>query len=87
MGDRDFDAKDGGYICVMNEFIDKLITYRMSASEWLIVMPSNTFFLGYSGPALGRILMARHPRKDRPGRCMSVPRAKKAKILPDHRNN
>ena len=38
MADRDFDSRDGGYIRVMNEFVDKLITYRLDQSEWQVVM-------------------------------------------------
>jgi len=38
MKDRDFDPKDGEYLRVMNQFIDKLISYRLDASEWSILM-------------------------------------------------
>jgi len=38
MADRDFDPKYGGYFLVMNEFIDKLIHYRLDSNEWSILM-------------------------------------------------
>jgi len=38
MADRDFDPRDGGYIRIMNQFIDKLISYRLDTNEWSILM-------------------------------------------------
>lgn len=38
MPDRDFNPKDGGFIRIMNEFVDKLISYRLDSNEWSIVM-------------------------------------------------
>lgn len=37
MADRDFDPKDGGYIQIMNEFADKMMTYRLDKNEWSIL--------------------------------------------------
>jgi hypothetical protein len=37
MTDRDFDPKDGGYIQIMNEFADKMMTYRLDKNEWSIL--------------------------------------------------
>ena len=36
--DRDFDPRDGEYIRIMNQFIDKLISYRLDTNEWSILM-------------------------------------------------
>ena len=38
MADRDFDPRDGKYIRIMNEFVDKLIVYRLDSNEWSIMM-------------------------------------------------
>ena len=38
MADRDFDPRDGKYIRIMNEFVDKLIVYRLDSNEWSIIM-------------------------------------------------
>lgn len=38
MRDRDFNAKEGNYTQVMNEFIDKLIVYPLHSNEYRILM-------------------------------------------------
>ena len=38
MADRDFDPRDGKYIRILNEFVDKLIVYRLDSNEWSIMM-------------------------------------------------
>ena len=38
MADRDFDPKDGEYIQIMNQFVDRLITYRLDTNEWSVLM-------------------------------------------------
>ena len=36
--DRDYDPREGKFIQVMNEFVDKLITYRLDSNEWSVLM-------------------------------------------------
>ena len=50
MEDRDFDPRDGEYIRIMNQFIDKLITYRLDTNEWSILM----FIIRMTWGILGR---------------------------------
>lgn len=38
MPDRDFNPKDGGFIRIMNEFVDKLTTYPLDSNEWRVIM-------------------------------------------------
>ena len=38
MPDRDFNPKDGGFIRVMNEFVDKLTNYPLDSNEWRVIM-------------------------------------------------
>jgi phage replication O-like protein O len=38
MSDRDFDPTKGGWFKIMNEFVDAMRVYRLSTTEWAIVM-------------------------------------------------
>jgi len=38
MEDRDFDPRDGEFTIIMNQFIDKLISYGLDTNEWKILM-------------------------------------------------
>ena len=48
MSDRDFNSDEGGYLKVMNELADKLMTYRLSGTEWQVMWMFLRFCYGYN---------------------------------------
>ena len=36
--DRDFNPREGEFVQVMNQFVDKLIRYRLDSNEWSVLM-------------------------------------------------
>jgi phage replication O-like protein O len=45
--DRDFKIKDGNWFPIMHEMADKLMTYRLSGTEWQVMMMFMRFCYGY----------------------------------------
>jgi hypothetical protein len=47
MADRDFEIDDGNWLPLMHEMVDKLMVYRLSGTEWQVLMMFMRFCYGY----------------------------------------